>query len=92
MMIWSEARLMPWKQRNAALEAAVRELLAERPADAPALTTRDLALLIDSNADDTMLTTLTKFAKWLPLAEQNGREYIAFGRKMRGYTWKGQRL
>ena len=89
---WAKAQELPWRTRNRNLEFALRDLLAERPCDLPALTTRELANLLDPNADDTMLTTLTKFAKWLPLAEQNGREYIAFGRKMRGYTWKGQKV
>jgi len=90
--LWGDARQMPWKQRNALLESTIRELLAERSCDLPGLTSKELAALVDPSADETMLTVITKLAKWLPLATQDGREFYAYGRKMRGYTWKGQKV
>lgn len=88
-MNWNETRKLPWKSRNAAVEAALRGLLAARLASLPALSTRELAAAL--GGDDDLAGVLSKLAPWMgKLATHDGPKFKAFGRIMTRWQWRGQ--
>jgi hypothetical protein len=92
-MKWAETKRLKWKDRNAAVEAALRVFLNARAASLPALSTRELALALDPQSDKELSKVLLKLAPWMGvLATHDGAVFFAHGRKMQRWQWRGQRV
>ena len=92
-MKWDETKRLKWKDRNAAVEAALRVFLNARAASLPLLGTRELAMALDPASDAELPKVLLKLAPWMgKLATHDGAVFFAHGRKMQRWQWHGQRV
>ena len=92
-MKWAEVKYLPWRNRNAAVEAAMRAFLAKRPASAEPLSTKQLAAEIAPDDHDKALdAVLTKMAKWMgaKIATNDGPAFQAYGKTFKRWRWHGQ--
>jgi hypothetical protein len=91
---WAQAKALPWRQRNASVEAATRACLGRLPATST-LSTWDMAALLDPlilKEDRAKLAQiLARMAPYLePLASHDGAAIIRYGRRWKRWQWHGQ--
>lgn len=84
----------PWRQRNAAIEAAARAKLGQI-ARGETLTSFDFAGILDPNAEKEdrakLAQILSRMAPFLGgLATHDGEKIIRFGRQWQRWNWHGQ--
>jgi hypothetical protein len=91
-MKWSDIKDLKWKDRNAAVEAALRAFLTARLETLPPLSTTDLANALSPGDSKEIAKVLVKLAPWMgALATHDGAVFFAHGRKMQRWQWRGQR-
>jgi len=91
-MRWAEVKDLKWKDRNAAVEAALRQFLNARLATLPALGTVELAETLSPGDGKELSKVLLKLAPWMgKLATHSGAVFYAHGRRMQRWQWHGQR-
>lgn len=93
---WEGVKAMPWRQRNAAVETAVRLLLGRTSASLVFSTWELAAKLLPAGADKDeagrLSQLLSRMAKYLtPLATHDGETIVRYGRRWRRWQWHGQR-
>ena len=92
---WAGVKGLPWRQRNAAIEAALRACLGRMKAGA-VMSTFDLAGIMDpalTKADRGKLAQLlSRMAPYVePLATHDGETIIRYGRRWKRWQWHEQR-
>jgi hypothetical protein len=92
MIAWEQVFKLPWKARDAQIEAAIRFVLKDRTG---VLSTKELVLAlspIDETYRQQLMGRLGIMAPYLaPLVRHDGEEFVRFGRKMRRWNWYGQK-
>ncbi len=89
---WDVARRLKWRDRNRAVENALRAYLGAQPVSV-VLSTKALAeaLTPGGSKDEQLLTILSKQAPWMgKLATHDGPEFKSYGKVMRRWQWRGQ--
>lgn len=86
---------LPWRQQYAHIERGARDVLMRRDSDAAPLTTMELAQAIAPNGSTKLLAficgkLIKMAANGFPFATHDGPEKMRFGRKVRGWQWRGQ--
>jgi hypothetical protein len=92
---WLQAKALPWRQRNAAVEAATRTYLGRVP-EGTVLSTWDLAAkllpfkaeLEDARRLSQLLSRMAPYVK--PLATHDGETIVRYGRRWKRWQWHGQ--
>lgn len=94
MILWEQVFKLPWRTRDAQIEAAVRAVLKEYPPD-KAFSASELAVMLsptDTAYRGPLMARLGTMAPYLaPLVRHDGPEFVRFGRKMRRWNWYGQK-
>lgn len=89
-MNWNQIFELPWRQRDARIETAVRQFLADK---SEVFTTFTLAMRLADGQDcaPRIMSRLSVMAPYLaPFARHDGEEFKKFGRTMRRWNWYGQ--
>lgn len=97
---WGNVKAMPWRQRNASVEVALKIFLGQMPATLTFSTMELAARLVgaeiaeDKRPDETAAAVaklLSRMAPYMaPLASHDGETIIRYGRKRRRWRWHGQ--
>lgn len=84
---WEHAKQLPWRQRNAAVEAALRYFLSRcEPRTVAPLSTMELAEKL--GGDSKLAQLLTRLAPYLsPLARHDGETIMRYGRRWKRWQW-----
>ena len=93
---WAQAKALPWRQRNASVEAATRACLGRLP-QGTVLSTWDLAVkllplkaeLEDARKLSQLLSRMAPYVE--PLATHDGETIIRYGRRWKRWQWHEQR-
>ena len=97
MTITPEVLAKNWKSRNADIEAAMREFLAQYSSDAPPLSTMSLAAALMPDGTKNELgklgSVLCRLAPWMGVrVAEKATHFLRFGRHMHHWKWKGQHV
>lgn len=94
MIAWEQVFKLNWKARDAQIEAGIRFILKDQPAN-KAFSAKELVLTlspVDEAYRKRLFARLGVMAPYLaPLARHDGEEFERFGRKMRRWNWYGQK-
>lgn len=89
---WPVVSSMPWRQRNAAVEAAVRELLGQKLASDPPWSTFELAHFLTLQDDPKLAQLLSKLARYMQgYATHDGEKIVRYGKQWQRWRWHGQK-
>lgn len=92
-MIDATTLALPWRERNAALEAETRAFLGRRAASAYPLTTMQISAFLVSDTGDTpkLASILTRLAPHMQgFATHDGEPVMRYGRTWQRWQWRGQ--